>query len=79
MVLLSPRIPAKSVRWKEHIVGRPLEVRFDWQGARTTVVAVYQHVWSPAKTVHNNTGRQDRASVLKALSRCVRQVPQRIP
>ena len=75
MVLLSPRIPAKSVRWKEHVVGRALEVRFDWQGARTTVVAVYQHVWSPAKTIHNN--RQDRASVLKALSRCVKQAPHR--
>ena len=64
MVLMSPRIAAKSVRWQEHVVGRALEVRFDWQGARVTVVAVYQHVWSPAKTVHNN--RQDRASLLKA-------------
>ena len=68
-------MPAKSVRWKEHAVGRALEVRFDWQGARVTVVAVYQHVWSPAKTVHSN--RQDRASLLKALGRCIKQVPHR--
>ena len=75
MVLLSPRIPAKSLRWKEHAAGRALEVRFDRQGARVTVVAVYQHVWSPAKTVHNN--RQDHASLLKALGRCIKQVPHR--
>ena len=75
MVLMSPRVAAKSVRWKEHVVGRALEVRFDWQGARVTVVAVYQHVWSPAKTVHNN--RQDRASLLKALGRCIKRVPHR--
>ena len=73
MVLLSPRIAAKSVRWKAHVVGRVLEVRLDWQGARVTVIAVYQHVWSPAKTVHQN--RQDRASLLKALGRCTRRVP----
>ena len=72
MVLMSPRIAAKSVRWQEHVVGRALEVRFDWQDARVTVVAVYQHVWSPAKTVHNN--RQDRASLLKALGRCIKRV-----
>ena len=75
MVLMSPRVPAKSVRWKEHVVGRALEVRFDWQGARVIVVAVYQHVWSPAKTVHND--RQDRASLLKALGRCIKRVPHR--
>ena len=74
-VLMSPRIAAKSVRWQEHVVGRALEVRFDWQGARVTVVAVYQHVWSPAKTVHNNP--QDRASLLKALGRCIKCVPHR--
>ena len=73
MVLLSPRIAAKSVRWKEPVVGRALKVRFDWQGVRVTVIAVYQHVWSPAKTVHQN--RQDRASLLKALGRCTRRVP----
>ena len=75
MVLLSPRIAAKSVRWKEPVVGRALKVRFDWQGVRVTVIAVYQHVWSPAKTVHQN--RQDRASLLKALGRCTRRVPHR--
>ena len=56
-------------------MGRVLETRFDWHGARTSVIAGYQHVWSPPKTVHSN--RQDRASVLKSLGRCVRQVPHR--
>ena len=75
MVLLSPEIPTNTVRWKEHMKGRLLETRFDWHGARTTVLAVYQHVWSPAKTVQAN--KQDRAAVLKSLSRCVRRVPAR--
>ena len=61
--------------WKAHLTGRLLETRFDWHGARTTVLAVYQHVWSPAKTVQAN--KQDRAAVLKALSRGVRRVPAR--
>ena len=64
MVLLPPAIQAKGVRWKEHI-GRVLEVRFEWHGARTTIVAVYQHVWSPAKTVQAN--RQNRASVFEPM------------
>ena len=38
-------------------------------------MAVYQHVWSPAKTVQAN--KQDRAAVLKSLARCVKQVPAR--
>ena len=75
MVLLSPEVSANTVRWKEHLKGRLLETRFDWHGARTTVLAVYQHVWSPAKTVQAN--KQDRAAVLKALSRGVRRVPAR--
>ena len=75
MVLLSPEVPTNTVRWKEHKQGRLLETRFDWHGARATVLAVYQHVWSPAKTVQAN--KQDRAAVLKALSRCVRKVPTR--
>ena len=75
MVLLSPEVSANTVRWKEHLKGRLLEARFDWHGARTTVLAVYQHVWSPAKTVQAN--KQDRAAVLKALSRGVRRVPAR--
>ena len=66
----SPCPPAYLLRASD---GKALEVRFDWQGARVTVVAVYQHVWSPAKTVHNN--RQDRASLLKALGRCIKRVP----
>ena len=75
MVLLSPEVPANTVRWKEHLKGRLLETRFDWHGARTTVLAVCQHVWSPAKTVQAN--KQDRAAVRKALSRGVRRVPAR--
>ena len=75
MVLLSPEVPTNTVRWKEHMTGRLLETRFDWHGARTTMLAVYQHVWSPAKTVQAN--KQDRAAVLKTLSRSVRRVPAR--
>ena len=75
MVLLSPAVSGITVRWKEHLKGRLLETRFDWHGARTTVLAVYQHVWSPAKTVQAN--KQDRAAVLRALSRGVRRVPAR--
>ena len=75
MVLLSPDVQTNTVHWKEHLKGRLLETRFDWYGARTTVLAVYQHVWSPAKTVQAN--KQDRAAVLKALSRGVRRVPAR--
>ena len=75
MVLLSSEVSGITVRWKEHLKGRLLETRFDWHGARTTVLAVYQHVWSPAKTVQAN--KQDRAAVLRALSRGVRRVPAR--
>ena len=75
MVLLSPAIPSNTVRWKEHVRGRLLETRFDWHGARTTVLAVYQHVWSPAKTVQAN--KQDRAAILKSLARSVKRVPAR--
>ena len=75
MVLLSPEIPTNTVRWKEHVKERLLEPRFDWHGARTTALAVYQHVWSPAKTVQAN--KQDRAAVLKSLARSVKRVPAR--
>ena len=75
MVLLSPDVPTNTIRWQEHVTGRVLETRFDWHGARTTVMAVYQHVWSPAKTVQAN--KQDRAAVLKSLARSVKQVPAR--
>ena len=51
-----------------------MEVRFDWHGARTMVVAFYQHVWSRAKTVQAN--RSDRA-VIRHLSRCAKQIPVR--
>ena len=75
MVLLSPAIPTNTIRWKEHVRGRLLETRFDWHGSRTTVLAVYQHVWSPAKTVQAN--KQDRAAILKSLVRSVKRVPAR--
>ena len=75
MVLLSPAIPTNTVRWKEHVRGRILGTRFDWHGATTTVLAVYQHVWSPAKTVQAN--KQDRAAILKSLARSVKRVPAR--
>ena len=75
MVLLSPEIPTNTVRWKEHVKGRLLETRFDWHGARTSVLTVYQHVWSPAKTVQGN--KQDRAAILKSLARSVKRVPAR--
>ena len=73
MVLLSPSIPPHSIRWQEHAKGRVLEVRLDWHGARATVIAVYQHVWSPVKTAQAN--RTDGAVVTHHLSRCVTQVP----
>ena len=58
--------------WKSASTGRALG---SCTVVAVTVVAVYQHVWSPAKTVHNNP--QDRASLLKALGRCIKCVPHR--
>ena len=54
--------------------GRVLEVRANWEGARIVAAAVYQHVWSAAKTLQAN--KDDRARVLAALSKVVKQVPK---
>ena len=39
------------------------------------MLAVYQHVWSSLKTLRDNSS--DRAAVLSALTKAVKQVPQR--
>ena len=44
-------------------------------GARIVVAAIYQHVWSAAKTLQAN--KDDRAQVLSALAKVVRRVPKR--
>ena len=75
MVFLSPTFDKKKIRWKEWSPGRVLEVRADWQGSRITIASVYQHAWSAAKTIQAN--KDDRAQVLSALSKLVKQVPKR--
>ena len=75
MVLLSPHIDARQVRWREHKVGRLLEVRFGFGASPFVLLAVYQHVWSSNKTTQQN--RRDRATLLSALSKAVKQVPSR--
>ena len=75
LVLLSPRIGAGQIRWREHRVGRLLEVRFVHAGCPYVALNAYQHVWSSAKTPQQN--RKDRSSFLSALGRAVRQVPSR--
>ena len=54
MVLFSPKFDKQRIRWKEWLQGRVLEVRANWEGARIVVAAVYQHVWSAAKTLQAN-------------------------
>ena len=71
MALLSPKINASFIRWKEHQVGRVLEVRFVHRGSPFALMAVYQHVWSTAKTSHQN--RKDRAALLSALGKAAKQ------
>ena len=75
MVLLSPRIDSGQIRWREHRVGRLLEVRFVHAGCPFVALNAYQHVWSSAKTPQQN--RKDRSSFLAALSKAVRQVLSR--
>ena len=75
MVLLSPHIDARQVRWREHKVGRLLEVRFGFGASPFVLLAVYQHVWSSNKTTQQN--RRDEASLLSASSKAVKQVPSR--
>ena len=75
MVLLSHRIAANQVRWRDHIVGRLIEIRFTLESSHFVLMAVYQHVWSSAKRSHQN--RKDRASLLASLSKATRQIPSR--
>ena len=76
IVLLSPRIGAGQIRWREHKVGRLLEARFVYEGCPFVVLCVYQHVWSSAKTPQQN--RKDRGALVAALSKAVKQVPSRV-
>ena len=75
MVLLSPKFQKKQIRRKEWTTGRVLEVRAFLAGSRSTFLAVYQHVWSSAKTQQDN--KSDHVSVLSSLTKAVKQVPQR--
>ena len=52
MLLLSPAIDKKTIRWKEHLKGRLVQASFSWHGARVHVLVAYQHVWSSQKSVH---------------------------
>ena len=75
LVLLSPRIDAGQICWREHRVGRLLEVRFVHAGCPYVVLNAYQYVWSSSKTPQQN--RKDRSSLVTSLGRAVRQVPSR--
>ena len=75
IVLLSPRINPGQIRWREHKIGRLLEVRFVFAGCPYVVLCVYQHVWSSSKSPQQN--RKDRGSLLASLSKAVKQVPAR--
>ena len=75
MVRLAPWIDSKQIRWREHDVGRLLEVRFAVLGARFVLTAVYQHVWSAVKSIQQT--RSDGAGLLAQLSKAVRQVAGR--
>ena len=66
MVLLSKRIPANQVRWREIRKGRLLQVIFPWMGTRVHLAAVYQHAWSSKKT--NQQNKEDRAKLLGEIS-----------
>ena len=46
MLLLSPAIDKKTIRWKEHLKGRLIQASFSWHGARVHVLVAYQHVFS---------------------------------
>ena len=75
MILFSPRFDTKCIRWKEWLQGGVLEARAVLDGARIVIAAIYQHVWSAAKTLQAN--KDDRAQVLSALAKVVRQAPKR--
>ena len=76
MALLSPKIASGQIRWREHVVGRVLEIRFRLGGSPHVVMCVYQHVWSSAKTPQQN--RKVRGHVLSSLSKALRQIPSRL-
>ena len=75
MVLLSKRIPANQVRWREIRKGRLLQVIFPWMGTRVHLAAVYQHAWSSKKT--NQQNKEDRAKLLGEISSLIRSIPCR--
>ena len=75
MVLLSNRIPANQVRWREIRKGRLLQVIFPWMGTRVHLAAVYQHAWSSKKT--NQQNKEDRAKLLGEISSLIRSIPCR--
>ena len=77
MLLLSPAIDKKTIRWKEHLKGRLVQASFSWHGARVHVLVAYQHVWSSQKSVHQNN--EDRAKLLGscALASALRAIPAR--
>ena len=74
-VLLSKRIPANQVRWREIRKGRLLQVIFPWMGTRVHLAAVYQHAWSSKKTIQQN--KEDRAKLLGEISSLIRSIPCR--
>ena len=51
MILFSPRFDTKCIRWKEWLQGRVLAARAVLDGARIVIAAIYQNVWSAAKTL----------------------------
>ena len=75
MLLLSPAIDKKTIRWKEHLKGRLVQASFSWHGARVHVLVAYQHVWSSQKGVHQN--KEDRAKLLGSLASALRAIPAR--
>ena len=75
MLLLSPAIDKKTIRWKEHLKGRLIQASFSWHGARVHVLIAYQHVWSSQKSVHQN--KEDRAKLLGSLASALRAIPAR--
>ena len=75
MLLLSPAIDKKTIRWKEHLKGRLIQASFSWHGARVHVLIAYQHVWSSQKSVHQN--KEDRAKLLGSLASAPSAIPAR--
>ena len=83
------QLPGRTVSWFcSHLpsspVGRSMIMEGFWRFGLVRlgrvsrcwhVLAVYQHVWSPANTVQAN--KADRSAVLRSFSRCVKQVPAR--